>query len=607
MSLPIEEYAIIGNTLTIALISRQGSIDWLCMPDFGASACFASLLGTPENGYWSLCPLAPSARATRRYRDKTLILETQFATDEGDVELIDFMPPPRAGHATDVVRILYGRRGSVPMRLGAAFRCEYGAVVPWVRYDGHRLSAVAGPEALYLYTPVELRGQGLATVGDFTVSAGQVIPFVLTRAPSHLREPPVRDALKALKETESWWHRWVRKDKAGRRAYPAVIERSAITLKALTYSPTGGIVAAPTTSLPESIGGVRNWDYRFCWLRDATFTLYALHVAGYRKEAQAWRDWLLRAVAGEPAKIQIMYGLRGERRLDEQELPWLTGYANSRPVRIGNAAYQQRQMDIYGELMDALYFSRSHGLKDGGESDSWQIQCALMEFLEGHWQDPDAGLWEERAGNRNHVFSKVMAWVAADRSVKTVERFSLEGPLDRWRQLRAMIHEEVCRKGYSEERGSFVQTYGGQVMDASLLLLPLVGFLPPADPRIAGTVRAIEQDLLCDGFVMRYSGSSDGLPGSEGAFLACSLWLADNYALLGRKTDAHKMFERVLGVANDVGLLSEEYDPRAKRLVGNFPQAFSHVGVINTAINLSTRAGPAAHRARASGKRLASA
>ncbi|MHB1943012.1 MAG: glycoside hydrolase family 15 protein [Acidiferrobacteraceae bacterium] len=606
MSRPIEDYAIIGNTRTAALISRQGSIDWLCLPDFGAPACFASLLGTPENGYWSLCPQTPSAQATRKYRDGTLILETRFETDTGTVELVDLMPPPRAGHATDIVRIIYGRHGSVPMHLAAAFRCEYGAVVPWVRYDGHRLSAVAGPEALYLYTPIELRGEGLVTKADFTVSAGQVIPFVLTHAPSHLREPPARDALKALAQTESWWHHWVRKDKTGRNPYRAVIDRSAITLKALTYSPTGGIVAAPTTSLPEAIGGVRNWDYRFCWLRDATFTLYALHAAGYRKEAQAWRDWLLRAVAGEPAKIQIMYGLKGERRLDEWELPWLSGYADSRPVRVGNAAYQQCQMDIYGELMDALYFSRRHGFNKDQQHDAWHIQCALMDFLEGHWQDPDAGLWEERGGNRNHVFSKVMAWVAVDRSIKTVEQFGLEGPLDRWRQLRATIHEEVCQQGYNKDRGAFVQTYGARAMDASLLLLPLVGFLPPDDPRMAGTVRAIEEDLLYDGFVMRYADGSDGLAGGEGAFLACSLWLADNYALMGRKTDAQAIFERVLGVANDVGLLSEEYDPRAKRLVGNFPQAFSHVGVINTAVNLSVRTGPAVHRARRSSKRLAS-
>ncbi|MHB1586180.1 MAG: glycoside hydrolase family 15 protein [Acidiferrobacteraceae bacterium] len=599
MSRPIEDYAVIGNTLTAALVSRQGSIDWLCLPDFDSPACLAALLGTPENGYWSICPRSDPPTITRQYRQNTLILETRFSTATGTVELIDFMPPPRAGAAIEIIRIVRGCAGAVSMRLEMALRCEYGTVVPWVRYDGRRLHAIAGPEALFLYTPVTLRGEGLRTVADFTVSAGDTIPFVLTRVPSHTREPREQDPLKALARTEVWWHRWLRKDRKRHGAYQPVIDRSAITLKALTYSPTGGVVAAVTTSLPEMVGGVRNWDYRYCWLRDATFTLYALHVAGYRKEARAWRDWLLRAVAGEPAKTQIMYGLRGERRLDEYELPWLTGYAGSRPVRIGNAAYQQRQMDIYGELMDALYFSRRHGLANEQEHDGWRIQCALMDFLEGHWQDPDAGLWEQRAGNRQHVFSKVMAWVAADRSIKTVEEFHYEGPVDQWRALRASIHEEVCRLGYQAQRGSFVQTYGGTVMDASLLLLPLVGFLPPDDPRITGTVRAIEQELLCDGFVMRYSGGNDGLPGGEGAFLACSLWLADNYALMGRKADAEAVFQRVLGIANDVGLLSEEYDPRSKRLLGNFPQAFSHVGLINTAVNLSVKTGPAAHRSQA--------
>lgn len=599
MSRPIEDYAIIGNTLTAALVSRQGSIDWLCMPDFDSPACLAALLGTPDNGYWSIRPLDDSPTITRQYRQDTLILETRFTTGTGTLEVIDFMPPPRAGRVISIIRIVRGCAGTVSMRLEMALRCEYGAVVPWVRYDGRRLRAIAGPEALFLYAPVTLRGEGLRTIAEFTVSAGETIPFVLTRVPSHTREPREQDPLKALACTEAWWRRWLRKDRKRYGPYQPIIDRSAITLKALTYSPTGGVVAAVTTSLPEMVGGVRNWDYRYCWLRDATFTLYALHVAGYRKEARAWRDWLLRAVAGEPAKTQIMYGLRGERRLDEYELPWLTGYEESRPVRIGNAAYQQRQMDIYGELMDALYFSRRHGLAREQEHDGWRIQCALMDFLEGHWQDPDAGLWEERGGNRQHVFSKVMAWVAADRSIKTVEEFQLDGPADQWRALRASIHEEVCRLGYQAQRGSFVQTYGGTVMDASLLLLPLVGFLPHDDPRITGTIRAIEQELLCDGFVIRYSGGSDGLPGGEGAFLACSLWLADNYALMGRKADAEAMFRRVLGIANDVGLLSEEYDPRSKRLLGNFPQAFSHVGLINTAVNLSVQTGPAAHRSQA--------
>ncbi|MHB1950012.1 MAG: glycoside hydrolase family 15 protein [Acidiferrobacteraceae bacterium] len=601
MSRPIEDYALIGNTLTAALVSRQGSIDWLCMPDFGSPACLAALLGTPDNGYWSICPPNGSARITRKYRDDTLILETRFDTEAGAVELIDFMPPPRAGGAIDVVRMVHGVAGRVPLRMEAAFRCEYGTVVPWVRYDGRRLSAIAGPEALFLYTPVRLRGEGLVTVADFNVSAAETVSFVLTRVPSHAREPREPDPLKALAATEAWWRRWLRKGRKRHGPYQPVIDRSAITLKALTYSPTGGVVAAPTTSLPERIGGVRNWDYRYCWVRDATFTLYALHVAGYRKEARAWRDWLLRAVAGEPAKTQIMYGLRGERRLDEYELPWLAGYAESRPVRVGNAAYQQRQMDIYGELMDALYFSRRHGLAKQEEDSGWRIQCALMDFLEGHWQEPDRGLWEERGGDRQHVFSKVMAWVAADRSIKTIEHFGAEGPLDRWRHLRDLIHQDVCRQGYNPERGAFVQTYGSRTMDASLLLLPLVGFLPVGDPRIQGTVRAIEQELLCDGFVMRYTGGSDGLPGGEGAFLACSLWLADNYALMDRKADAEAVFQRVLGIGNDVGLLSEEYDPRAKRLVGNFPQAFSHVGVINTAVNLYTETGPAVHRSKPGG------
>ncbi len=596
MSAPIEDYAVIGNTHTAALVARDGSIDWLCVPTFSSPACLAGLLGTEDHGRFLLSPAGGVRRVVRRYREDTLVLETRFETDDGAVDLVDFMPSPRSGGVTDVIRVLYGRAGVVPMRLALRLRLEYGSVLPWVQIDESRLHAFAGPDAYFLYAPCPLVRTGGEVHAAFTVAAGQQAAFVLTRSASYRPEPKRRDPEQALAQTEAFWTEWARHmPKEG--PYAPLVRRSALTLKALTFNPTGGIVAAATTSLPEDLGGPRNWDYRYCWLRDATFTLYALGLAGFRKEARAWRDWLCRAVAGQPGRIQIMYGLGGERSLEEREAPWLPGYAHSRPVRLGNAAYKQCQIDVYGEVMDALHLSRSQGFHD--DQNSWGIQCGLMDFLEGGWDQPDAGLWEERGPNRPHVFSQVMAWVAADRAVKAVENFGQEGPVDRWRALRQRIHDQVCQNGYDEKKQSFVQSYGSDKLDASALLLALVGFLPAHDERVVNTVRAIERELVSDGFVRRYTpDGQDGLDAGEGAFLACTFWLADNYALHGDKAKACAVFERVAGVANDVGLLAEEYDTKQRRLVGNFPQAFSHVGLINTAHNLSL-GGPAAHRARA--------
>ena len=584
MSARIEDYALIGDCETAALVSRSGSIDWLCWPRFDSPSCFASLLGTSDHGRWLVAPVDPAPRITRRYRPGTLILETEFATDDGAVTLIDFMP--LRGTCSDLVRTVVGRRGRVAMRTEAIFRFDYGATVPWVTSTSETcINVVAGPDRVVLTGQVPLRGEGLSTVGEFSIGEGESVSFVMTYAPSHHPSPRAVDPGEALRDTEAFWNEW-----SARCTYDGEwrdpVQRSLLTLKALTYRPTGGIVAAPTTSLPERIGGPRNWDYRYCWLRDATLTLLSLMDAGYQEEAAAWRDWLLRAAAGSPSQLQIMYGLAGERRLREWEVPWLPGYEYSKPVRIGNAAHDQLQVDVFGEVMDALHHARKAGLSANPEG--WRLQVALVEYLGRIWQQPDEGIWEVRGGPQHFTHSKVMAWVALDRSIKSAEMFGLEGPLDRWRGLREQMHAEVCARGFDAKLGSFVQSYGSSQLDASLLLIPIVGFLPPEDPRVRGTVAAIEQRLMVEGLVYRYDTEEtrDGLPPGEGAFLACSFWLADNLVLLGRRNDARALFERLLDLRNDVGLLAEEYDPVAKRQLGNFPQAFSHVGVIDTALNL---------------------
>jgi GH15 family glucan-1,4-alpha-glucosidase len=597
-ALPIEDYALIGNTLTAALVGRNGSIDWLSMPRFDSPACFAALLGNAGNGRWIIAPREATLSVERRYRTNTLILETRLRTASGEVLVIDFMPLPRSAGDVEVVRIIKGVSGSVPMWLQAIFRFDYGSIMPWVTRRPHGINAIAGPDALELRTPLPLDGRDETTIAEFTVSAGQTIPCTLAWYPSHQKRPRENDPLTALDATEKFWRDWVGQAEIELDDWEEPVTRSLITLKALTYSPTGGIVAAPTTSLPELLGGTRNWDYRFCWLRDATFTLYALLTTGYRQEARDWRDWLLRAVAGHPADLQTMYGLGGERHLWEHELPWLDGYCGSIPVRIGNAAHLQRQLDVYGEVMDAFHVSREHAIES--EDPAWQVQCKLIEFLESDWRHPDCGIWEVRGPERRYTHSAVMSWVAADRAVKAVERFGLAGPADRWRALRQEIHDEVCRLGYDSEKNCFVQYFGGKNPDAALLLIPQLGFLPASDPRVAGTVAAVQRELMSDGFVLRYETAThiDGLPPGEGAFLACSFWLADALVLLGRHDEARSIFERLLAVRNDVGLLAEQYDPRTKRQLGNFPQAFSHVGLINTAHNLALARGPAKRRAR---------
>jgi GH15 family glucan-1,4-alpha-glucosidase len=580
----IEDYALIGDTQTAALVSRDGSIDWLCMPRFDSGACFAALLGEEHHGRWLLAPAAAPREVRRRYVEGTLVLETELVTDAGRVRIIDCMPP--RDRTPDIVRLVEGVEGAVPMRMELIIRFDYGSVVPWIRKAEGVLCATAGPDALALRTAVETHGQGLTTVAEFSVAAGQRVPFVLSWHPSHQPPPPPLDAIAAVEDTVAWWREWTSRC-TYRGPWREAVERSLVTLKALTYGPTGGIVAAPTTSLPESIGGIRNWDYRFCWLRDATFTLYALLISGHREEACAWREWLLRAVAGSPARLQILYGVAGERRLPEVVLDWLPGYERSAPVHIGNAAAQQLQLDVYGEVMDVLHQARRLGLPP--DPWAWQVEHELLDFLESAWQQPDEGLWEVRGPRQHFTHSKVMAWVAFDRAAKAVERFGLDGPAGRWRALAAEIHEEVCRQGFDAQRLCFTQAYGSPRLDASLLMIPLVGFLPPTDPRVAGTVRAIEQELVHDGFVLRYRTEEvdDGLPPGEGAFLACTFWLADNYAMTGRVDEARRLFERLLSLRNDVGLLSEEYDPVAGRMLGNFPQAFSHVGLVNTAFNLT--------------------
>lgn len=593
----IEDYALIGDCRSAALVARDGSIDWLCWPRFDSEACFAALLGDTDHGRWLIAPAAPVLRTRRRYREKTLILETEFETDSGVVALIDFMS--LKGDSPTLVRLLEGRRGRVPMQLELAIRFGYGAVVPWVsRSSDGSLRAVAGPDRLALWTTAPLHGKDLKTVADFEVAAGETVSFVVSHSPSHLAAPPQVEPRIALRETEAFWRTW------GERCHyegpwADAVVHSHIVLKALTYAPTGGIVAAPTTSLPEQIGGPRNWDYRFCWLRDSTFSLLSLMNAGYYDEARAWRDWLLRAVAGNPGQIQPMYGLAGERRLTEWEISWLPGYGGCRPVRIGNAAYRQLQLDVFGEVMDTLHQARCGGLEPSEES--WALQRALMSHLETIWDQPDEGIWEMRSGRRHFTHSKVMAWVALDRAIRSAEEFKFDGPLDRWRRLRHQIHDEVCRKGYDSVIGAFVQCYGAKTLDASLLLLPLVGFLPPEDSRVRGTVEAIHRRLMADGLVLRYDSSStqDGLPPGEGAFLACSFWLADNLALMGRHDEAREMFERLLELRNDVGLLAEEYDPRTRRQLGNFPHVFSHVALADSAWNLTKAEKPARARSEA--------
>jgi GH15 family glucan-1,4-alpha-glucosidase len=591
----LEEYGLIGDTQSAALVGSDGSIDWLCLPRFDSGACFAALLGSSDHGRWKIAPRDEVRIVRRRYRGGSLVLDTDLTTAGGTVRLTDCMPPRRA--EPDLVRIVHGIRGEVPMQMELIVRFDYGSIVPWVRTIDGRLTAIGGPDALSLFSAVPCSGVGLTTRAEFTVRAGDVLPFVLIWHPSHVPAPAPLDGSDAVADAESWWSDWSA-DFAYDGLWSEQVLRSAITLKALTYSPSGGIVASPTTSLPERIGGVRNWDYRYCWLRDATFSLYALLVCGYTQEASSWRNWLLRAVAGDPSKLQIVYGPAGERRIPERDLPWLPGYAGSRPVRIGNAAVSQRQLDVYGELFDALHLARRSGLAP--DESAWQLQQTLLDFLESAWSQPDDGVWEVRGPSRHFTHSKVMAWVAFDRAIKTVEQSGLTGPVAKWRAIRDRIHQEVCARGYDSQRNTFTQFYGSRELDASLLLIPLVGFLPADDHRVQGTVAAVERHLMHGGFVRRYSESAaghvDGLPAGEGAFLPCSFWLADNYILQRRVVEARELFERLLGVANDVGLLAEEYDPEAGRLLGNFPQAFSHVALINTARNLSRQHGPAEHR-----------
>jgi GH15 family glucan-1,4-alpha-glucosidase len=585
LPLAIEDYALIGDCTTAALVGRNGSIDWLCWPRFDSAACFAALLGTSEHGRWRIRPLDPAARVSRAYRDGTMVLETVFETADGSVSVIDFMPIGQAN--SSVIRLVEGRRGNVAMRLDLTLRFDYGATVPWVTQldDKSGLTATAGPSRVVLRAPLSLQGEDLATVAEFNVVQGECVPFVLTHVPSNLRVPRTLDWRAALQRTETFWRGW-----SARCSYTGpwreAVQRSLLTLKAMTYSPTGGIVAAPTTSLPEQLGGQRNWDYRYCWLRDATFTLLALMSADYLEEAKAWREWLQRSVAGSPDQIQIVYGLSGERQLFEWQASWLPGYQGAAPVRIGNAASDQLQLDVFGELVDALYQARKHFLAPAASA--WEQQQTLIQHLEDIWELPDCGIWEVRGGRRQFTYSKVMAWVALDRSVRDAERFRLEAPLERWRELRDRMHATICKCGFEGSRQTFTQSFGNTELDASLLLLPMVGFLPADDPRIRGTVAAIERELMVDGLVMRYQTSTevDGLPPGEGVFLPCSFWLADSYTLQNRGAEARALFERLLSLRNDVGLLAEEYDPDARRQVGNFPQAFSHVALIGTALNL---------------------
>jgi GH15 family glucan-1,4-alpha-glucosidase len=581
----IEDYALLGDLQTAALVDRFGSIDWCCFPRFDSGACFAALLGKPENGRWLLAPATEIRRTQRRYRPDTLILETLFETAEGAVRVIDFMPP--RGRAPDIVRIAEGVRGRVPMRSQLIIRFDYGHIVPWVRRVDDTRLAIAGPDALVFRTPVEVHGENKTTVSEFTLEPGMRIPFVLTWFPSHEPLPAPVEPEVALAETESYWRDWANSCQYD-GDYHEEVHQSLLVLKALTYEPTGGIAAAPTTSLPERIGGVRNWDYRYCWLRDATLTLLAMLNAGYRDEAEAWREWLLRAVAGDPAQTQIMYGIAGERRLDERELEWLSGFEGARPVRIGNAASTQRQLDVFGEVLDAAYHTVKAGIP--GSQFGWALLKRLLAWLEDGWRQEDAGIWEVRGPNRHFTHSKVMAWAAFDRAVHMHEEFGRVGPVERWRRLRDEIKAEVLEHGWSERKQAFAQFYGSDELDASILTMPLVGFLPPTDPRVVSTVEAVRRELTVDGLLLRYRTEGvDGLPPGEGAFLPCSFWLVENLALQGRQEEARALFERLLTLRNDVGLLSEEYDPHGKRQLGNFPQAFTHLALVEAAIALEEK------------------
>src|SRR5579875_2507027 len=597
----IEDYGIIGNTHSAALVGRDGSIDWLCLPRFDSAAIFAALLGDESHGSWQVCAKGSEVRRSRRYRPGTAILETRFETPTGAATVIDFMPPPGDEFVDEVIRLVRGDEGVVDMTMSVIFRFDYGRLVPWLERSVEGIVAIAGPDAVRLYTPVELVNENWRTRAEFAIHAGEYVPFVLTWYPSHRVPPPVRDAVALLRKVEPIWQAW-----SARNTYEGpwrdAVERSLITLKLLTYRPTGGIVAAPTSSLPEAIGGVRNWDYRFCWIRDATLTLYAFLTSGYQQEAIAWREWLLRAAAGSPQDLQIMYGLHGEQRLVEFALDWLPGFAGSRPVRIGNAAHSQLQLDVYGELVSALHTARRFGI---GESHAaWALQLVIIEHLERIWREPDEGIWEVRGPRRHFVHSKLMAWLAFDRMIASATMFGLEGPIDHWRHVRDEIHADICRHGFDTRRNTFVQYYGATTVDAALLFVPITGFLPPDDPRVLGTVAAIEDRLMQDGLLLRYrdAGEVDGLPGGEGSFLACSFWLCDVYQLCGRTADARALFERLLGYATDLGLLAEEYDARGGRQLGNFPQAFSHVALINTAHSLSARSVGASEQ-RAAGER----
>jgi len=595
VALALEEYALIGDTHTAALVGRDGSIDWLCLPRFDSGACFAALLGEPQHGRWLLAPSEP-LRARRRYRGDTLVLDTEHETRDGAIRVTDFMTPRRA--QARVVRIVEGIRGEVMVRSELNLRFDYGLAVPWLRETAHGASAISGPDAVLLRTDVPTDVTTGLVQSEFPIRAGQREAFVLTWHRSHEEAPPKIDPFDALRSTLRYWNRWSERCTYHGEWRDAVL-RSLITLKALTHRPTGGVVAAPTTSLPEEIGGSRNWDYRFCWLRDATFTLYSLLMAGYIQEAEAWREWLLRAVAGDPRDLRIMYGIAGERRFPELTVEWLPGYEGSLPVRVGNDASRQFQLDVYGEVLDLLHQSSREGLPH--EHAAWEMELRIMDVLESNWREPDEGIWEVRGGRQQFVHSKVMAWVGVDRAIRDVEFFGFDGPVDRWRALREEIHAEVCDQGFNDDLGSFTQAYGSKALDAGILMMPLVGFLPATDPRVAGTIAAIQERLTVDGFIRRYDTEThvDGMPGGEGAFLPCSCWLAECLALQGRDEEARALFQRVLDVRNDVGLLSEEYDPVRKRLVGNFPQAFSHVSLIGTARNLSRKAeGPADRRRR---------
>lgn len=601
MSLPLEHYGVIGNMLSAALVSREGSIDWLCLPHFNSPACFASLLGNQDNGHWRIGPKDRRAKVTRHYVPGTAVLETRFETATGAVTLIDFMPLSEDEGHVDVVRIVRAEHGHVEMQMELALRFNYGQVVPWVRRRDYGLSAISGPDAVELHTSVPLVGRDMKTHASFSVQAGQTVPFTLSYHRSHQIPHFVPDRNESLQRTIGWWREWSNRCvcETDNKVWREAVVRSLITLKLLTFQPTGGIVAAPTTSLPEAIGGNRNWDYRFCWLRDSSLTLYALLNAGYREEAEAWQQWLLRAASGHPDQLHIMYGISGERWLPEHEVPWLAGYENSKPVRIGNEAAGQLQLDVYGELIGTLHVAREAELSPVAES--WRLQKVLLAKLETIWQQEDNGIWEVRGPSRHFTFSRLMCWLAFDRAVKSAEHFKLSGPVARWAKLRDTIHADICANGFDENSGTFVQYYGGKALDASLLMIPISGFLPADDPRVIGTVRAVEQRLMHNGLLLRYDTTEvdDGLRGQEGAFLACSFWLADAYVMLGRREEARKLFEKLLALRNDLGLMSEEYDTVRRRLVGNFPQGFSHIGLVNTAFNLIRQHGPAEQASQA--------